>query len=201
MNITSNPIMKIPRLKLAIAVVCIVSPILEGRAQEAAATATASPTVPAGRPRNERGSARRNPFLAVFDTNGDGVIDEKEMAAAAAALKKLDKNGDGKITEDELRAVMPGRAPGGPDRQAANNANNVDPMVDNLMKFDKNGDGKLSMDELPDRLKSLMERGDTNKDGFLTRDELQKLFQAQNKAGGNGGGAEHQGEEDEHDDD
>jgi Ca2+-binding EF-hand superfamily protein len=42
------------------------------------------------------------PLMAALDANHDGVIDEKEIANASAALKTLDKNGDGKLTRDEL---------------------------------------------------------------------------------------------------
>ena len=57
------------------------------------------------------------PLMQALDANGDGIIDEQEIANAPAALKKLDKNGDGKLTPDELRPPRPegfrGR-PGGP---------------------------------------------------------------------------------------
>ncbi|HCE43376.1 MAG TPA: hypothetical protein DET40_07495 [Lentisphaeria bacterium] len=53
------------------------------------------------------------PVMAALDANGDGVIDEKEIANASAALKKLDKNGDGKLTMDEIRPQRPAGAPGG----------------------------------------------------------------------------------------
>jgi EF hand len=62
------------------------------------------------------------PIIQVLDANGDGVIDEKEIANAPAALKKLDKNGDGKLTMDELRPQRPppGTArPGGPGAPGA----------------------------------------------------------------------------------
>jgi hypothetical protein len=55
--------------------------------------------------------------MQALDANGDGIIDEKEIANASAALKKLDKNGDGKLTPDELRPPRPEGArgrPGGP---------------------------------------------------------------------------------------
>ncbi len=56
------------------------------------------------------------PLMRVLDANGDGIIDEQEIANASAALKKLDKNGDGKLTPDELRpppgSFGPGRGPG-----------------------------------------------------------------------------------------
>jgi len=62
------------------------------------------------------------PLMRALDANGDGTIDEQEIANASAALKKLDKNGDGKLTPDELRPPPgafggPGRGPGGPDGQ------------------------------------------------------------------------------------
>lgn len=46
---------------------------------------------------------RPSPFISALDANGDGVIDEKEMAAASESLKKLDKNSDGQIAPDEAR--------------------------------------------------------------------------------------------------
>ena len=44
-----------------------------------------------------------------------------------------------------------------------------------MMAFDKNGDGKLDKDELPERMAGMLERGDLDKDGFLTREELAQL--------------------------
>ncbi|MCX6952683.1 MAG: EF-hand domain-containing protein, partial [Verrucomicrobia bacterium] len=112
----------------------------------------------------EGGMVRMNPLFAALDANGDGVIDAAELANASVALKKLDRNGDGKITEDEVRPAFPGRGGQVPV--------NVDEVVARMLQFDKNGDGKLSQDELPERMLGMMERGDLNKDGFLTRDEL-----------------------------
>ena len=43
------------------------------------------------------------------------------------------------------------------------------------MQFDKNGDGKLSKDELPERLQGLFEKGDLDKDGFLSKEEIIKI--------------------------
>lgn len=47
------------------------------------------------------------PLIGALDANHDGVIDEKEIASASDALKKLDKNGDGKLTMEELRPPRP----------------------------------------------------------------------------------------------
>lgn len=63
------------------------------------------------------------PIIVALDVNKDGVIDENEIANAAAALKTLDKNGDGKLTPDELRPPPPpwhdGPPPGGPEESGA----------------------------------------------------------------------------------
>jgi Ca2+-binding EF-hand superfamily protein len=47
------------------------------------------------------------------------------------------------------------------------------------MAFDANGDGKLSQSELPERFQGIFIRGDENKDGFLTPDEIRKVAAAQ----------------------
>jgi hypothetical protein len=124
------------------------------------------------RPGGPEGAMMRmsNPLVTALDTNKDGVIDEKEIANAAVALKKLDKNGDGKLTEDELRPAL--------TRPAVAGGGGAEQMVRRLMEFDKNGDGKLSKDELPERMQSLMQRADTDKDGFLTKDEIRKVAES-----------------------
>jgi hypothetical protein len=57
------------------------------------------------------------PLMAALDANHDGVIDEKEIANASAALKALDKNGDGKLTQEELRPQRPQGGQGGSGSQ------------------------------------------------------------------------------------
>lgn len=128
--------------------------------------------------RGEGGFVRMNPVVAALDTNGDGIIDETELANAVASLKKLDKNGDGKLTQDELRpAGMGGRGPGGPGGA------NPEELVTRLMQFDKNGDGKLAKDELPERMQGLLDRADTDKDGFLSKDEIRKSAESRGRGG------------------
>jgi Ca2+-binding EF-hand superfamily protein len=154
--------------------------------------------LPAVQAQDGRGPGRGR-FLApnvgfmTLDSNGDGVVDAAEIAAAPASLAKLDKDGDGQITSDEVRMAMPqgqGRGgPGGPGRggpgrggeksEAETQAAMVEETVKNLMAFDANGDGKLSRSELPERFQGLFDRGDANKDGFLTPDEIRKMAAAQ----------------------
>jgi hypothetical protein len=77
---------------------------------------------PPGGPGGPGGGRIAMPLMQALDPNGDGIIDETEIAQASANLKKLDKNGDGKITREELRPVMPDgqRRPGGPDGDRPN---------------------------------------------------------------------------------
>jgi Ca2+-binding EF-hand superfamily protein len=69
------------------------------------------------------------------------------------------------------------------DRRAQLEKNTSEEVVKMLMSFDKNGDGKLDPSELPERLQSLFDRGDTNHDGILTQDEIQKLADVQTHYG------------------
>jgi Ca2+-binding EF-hand superfamily protein len=160
-----------------------------------------------GQPGFGRGPGRGRPSVAftVLDVNADGVLDAQEIAAAPASLAKLDKNSDGQITSDEVRPAMPeGRGRGGPGRgeeqEGDSPAQLADDTVKALMAFDANGDGKLSRAELPPRFQGIFDRGDTNKDGFLTPDEIRKALAAQTPPpdaegrGGRGGGEGGRGE-------
>ena len=176
----SHSKMKTPRVRLRVAIT--LTALLASLAVQAQERRSDGERRPEGERGREGGNPRVNPLFAALDTNGDGVIDAKEMENAPAALKKLDRNGDGRITEDEVLPAFGGRGgPGGPGQA------NVDDVVARMLQMDKNGDGKLSLDELPERMAGMMERGDLNKDGFLTRDELVKLARAQSQRGAPGG--------------
>jgi hypothetical protein len=65
----------------------------------------------------------------------------------------------------------------------------VDEFVDKVMAFNKAKDGKLTKTELTDpRLHALFDRADTNKDGVVTRAELEALFAREKLEGGGFGG-------------
>ena len=60
------------------------------------------------------------------------------------------------------------------------------------MMFDSNNDGKLEKSEVPERFQGIFERGDVNKDGILTKEELSALAQSSRQMvlgppGGRGG--------------
>jgi hypothetical protein len=77
----------------------------------------------------------------------------------------------------------PGRGKDGPPA-----AGDVKTFVDKMMAFDKNKDGKLTRDEITDeRLLRIFDRADTNKDGFVTKEELEALYAKEMQGGGGRG--------------
>ncbi|OGV40873.1 MAG: hypothetical protein A2X48_23095 [Lentisphaerae bacterium GWF2_49_21] len=101
------------------------------------------------------------PLISALDANSDMTIDDKEIAGAPAALKKLDKDKDGKLSYEEYRFQRPGATEGAevkrPSRMSSTLDTNGDMTIDekeiaasaaSLKKLDTNGDGKLAMDEL-----------------------------------------------------
>ncbi len=144
----------------------------------------------------ERGGRSRfpNPLLDALDKDKNGELSAEEIENATAALKTLDKNGDGKLDEVETRPnfeamgrggfgmMGPGPGPGG---EGAGGAGNANEMVTRLMAMDANKDGKLSKDEIPERLQSMMSRGDKNEDGALDKEEIMAV--ARERAGSPGG--------------
>ena len=80
----------------------------------------------------------------------------------------------------------PGVFGGGPGLPGGGrNDGAADQMVTRLMEMDKDKDGKLSKEELPERLQSMMARGDKNEDGFLDKAEI--MASARERSGGQGG--------------
>lgn len=100
------------------------------------------------------------------DTNGDGMISRDEAKALPMIAKhfdEIDANHDGQITADELRAFHQKMHA---DRQAKAGAR--------FKKLDTDGDGRISRAEAQaaPRLAQHFDEIDTNKDGFITPDEL-----------------------------
>jgi hypothetical protein len=90
--------------------------------------------------------------------------------------------------------------PGGGKKGGKGPSETVDEFVAKLMAFNKAKDGKLTKTEMTDpRLLALFERADTDKDGVVTRAELEALFQREKLEGGGfgpGGGDKGEGGKD-----
>lgn len=134
-----------------------------------------------GGPGGARGMMMRGgPVMQALDSDKDGELSAAEIAAAAAALKTLDKNSDGKLSAEELRPNLGEGGPGGARADGNSEA------IARFMANDKNHDGKLSAEELPERMKGIMARADADKDGFITKAELEQALTApvQRREGG-----------------
>ncbi len=131
---------------------------------------------PGGRGGRFEGMRGPSPLMLALDADGDGELSPKEIENATATLKTLDKDKNGTLSRQELApAALP------PGRRGMAPGNDAVAAVSALMTYDKNGDGKLSKDELPERLRPLMDRADSNKDGFLDRAELTEYARRQGR--------------------
>ncbi len=123
-----------------------------------------------------------SPILTVLDVDGDGNLSASEIADAPAQLRKLDKNEDGKLKQDEAGLQMAGR--GGRGRgsgigdEPPAEAPSAEELTSTLMAFDANHDGKLEKNEVPERMQGIFERGDTDHNGILTKEEITAMAEA-----------------------
>lgn len=102
------------------------------------------------------------PLLMMFqrlDRNGDGRIGPEEFPGPPEVFRRLDRDGDGFLTPGE----MPGRFPEGLLMER---------MGGRLWQADRDGDGRISQDEFPGP-PEVFQRLDRNRDGFITREEME----------------------------
>ena len=123
-----------------------------------------------------------NPVMSLFDTDEDGELSADEISKAADALRKLDRNEDGKVTAEELPRPQfgGGGRPGGPGGPGGPGAGfNPTAFLDRLMEErDTNKDGALSKEELEaadERQRGMLLRSDANEDGALDKSEIDQM--------------------------
>ena len=120
--------------------------------------------------RPEGDGAPMDPIRAALDTDRDGTISTAELSAASTALAKLDRNGDGVLSADEVRPMRGGMRGGG------GRGGNPEEMYKHLLEEnDANGDGKLAVSELPERMRQFLGNADSNKDGFISKEEMMSM--------------------------
>ena len=99
-----------------------------------------------------------------LDKDGKITLAEYQKTQAGGVLR-LDADKDGKVTRAEAQAASK-RVPNG------------SAMVDRMWgRLDANGDGVITRTEIDASAKRRFEIGDTNKDGWLSKGELQTLRQ------------------------
>lgn len=107
-----------------------------------------------------------NPDL---DRDGKVTLEEFERVQADAMLARMDSDRDGRIARAELK---------GRDGEASNGRRKL--FADRMWaKLDGDKDGVLTRPEIEAAAKVRFDRGDTNKDGWLSEGEI--LAQRQNR--------------------
>ena len=108
--------------------------------------------------------------ILTWDTNEDGVITRDEAPERMRdRFDSIDANGDGMLETDEIENMpLPSRGRGG------RGGPGFDP-AGRLREFDADRDGRITRDELPDRMKRMVDRLDTNGDGVIDTAELKAM--------------------------
>ena len=107
-----------------------------------------------------RGEGRKGEGRKGEGRKGKGRRGEEFKKRREAMMKKYDKDGDGKLNETERKAMMTAR------------------INDMFKELDKNADGKIDAAEAKaaGRRGGFVMRGDADKDGSVTKEELTKLI-------------------------
>jgi hypothetical protein len=104
--------------------------------------------------------------LDKLDTNRDGQISRAEHAAGAQRMfSEMDTSRDGVVTATEMDASI----------HAKHGDKNRDEMSarEKIRMIDQNSDGRLTAAEHSTGSDQMFDKMDTNKDGPLTKDELE----------------------------
>lgn len=137
--------------------------------------------------------------LQKLDKDKNGKLTEEELRPNFGG-RDGDRRGpggpDGRGQRDGDR-----RGPGGPEGRGPRdgdrgrndggdgdrNRNRGGDFLERIMKNDKNEDGKLTKEELPERMRPMFDRIDTNKDKEIDKEELTKMMERFNSRGRSGG--------------
>lgn len=107
-------------------------------------------------------------FAELYDANKDGKISQDEINATRSQwLSDADANKDGALSLDEFQGLWLKM-----QRER---------MVRAFQKLDSNGDASISAAEYGDGLKNVVADLDTNRDGVLSREDLQGMRERMHK--------------------
>jgi len=140
--------------------------------------------------------------LRRLDKNGDGRLTEDEFRPMRPGGGGFGGQGGGPGGQGGFGQGGPGQkgpgqkggfggepgGPGGAEGQKSGQAPKLEgDFVSRLFQNDKNNDGKLTKAELPEGLQAIFERGDTNRDGVIDRQEAGVLAERmKSRTGGQG---------------
>ncbi|WP_298863519.1 hypothetical protein [uncultured Gimesia sp.] len=108
------------------------------------------------------------------------------------------RDGDRRGPEESGNRDGDRRGPGGPGGPENRERFSAASFVEKIMSNDKNKDGKLTKEELPERMQSMFDRIDTNKDKEIDKAELTKMaenFKSRNRSGGRDRGTRESGKD------
>ena len=129
----------------------------------------ASPAL-AGGDKHHKGMAK----MEAMDTNGDGQVSRDEHTNAAKKMfDTMDADKDGKVTATEMEAAH-AQIAGTDDKKMKGHMS----AADKIKKVDPNGDGMLSIAEHGTGADTMFDRMDTDKNGSLSKAELESGHKA-----------------------
>jgi hypothetical protein len=115
--------------------------------------------------------------MTMFDTDGDQALSLAEVRQGALTMfGRVDANKDGRVSAEEFRAHHgkegDRHGPHGAGKERPPEAGRDGPGH-GPMHMDKDGDGAVSLAEMQAGLEGHFNRADANRDGSVTRDEME----------------------------
>jgi Ca2+-binding EF-hand superfamily protein len=124
---------------------------------------------------------RMQAMIERLDTNKDGAIDNKELAALKDRLAQGGQGQQGQRPQGQQGQRPQGQQGQRPEGQQGQRPEgqqgqrpqfNPADIIKRVKESDKNNDGKITKDELPEQMQRMFPRIDTNQDGVIDREEL-----------------------------
>jgi RND family efflux transporter MFP subunit len=116
------------------------------------------------------------------DDDADGLFDDEEINSTSSNDKNGTAESTNKAEKDSIKKTPTDKSQSKKGKKKKRSGGSGG----GLMRYDTDGDGKVSLSsEVPERMRSFIERVDTNSDGFL---DAKEIAAAQKAAAARGGG-------------